>query len=156
VYKRYVVRLTQKERSQLETLVRSGRAHARKLLYARILLKADADGRDQWTDERIAEAFEISTATVARERRRFCEDGLEVALMPKKPGRPRRRVLDGRAEAHLIALSCSDPPEGRECWSMRLLADRMVELGHVDTVSHETIRRTLKKTSSSLTSSASG
>ena len=64
-----------------------------------------------------------------------------MALMPKKPGRPRRRVLDGRAEAHLIALSCSDPPEGRERWSMRLLADRMVELGHVDTVSHETIRR---------------
>ena len=156
MYKKYVVRLTERERSQLETLVRRGRAHARKLLYARILLKADSDGPDRWTDERIAEALEVSTATVARERRRFCEDGLKVALMPKKPGRPRRRVLDGRAEAHLIALSCSNPPEGRERWSMRLLADRMVELGHVDTVSHETIRRTLKKTSSSLTSSASG
>jgi hypothetical protein len=92
MYKKYVVRLTEKERSQLETLlVRSGRAHARRLLYARILLKADADGPDQWTDERIAEAFEVSTATAARQRRRFCEDGLEVALMPKKPGRPRRR-----------------------------------------------------------------
>ena len=151
MYKKYVVRLTQEQRTQLETLVRRGRAHTRKLLYARILLKADADGPDQWTDERIAEALEVSTATVARERRRYCEDGLEVALMPKKPGRPRRRVLDGRAEAHLIALSCSAPPEGRERWSMRLLADRMVELGHVDTVSHETIRRTLKKTLSSLT-----
>ncbi len=154
--KRYVVYLTGEERERLEDLVRRGRAHARRLLYARILLKADADGPDRWTDERIAEAFEVSTATVARERRRYCEDGLEVALMPKKPGRPRRRVLDGRAEAHLLALSCSDPPEGRERWSMRLLADRMVELGHVDTVSHETIRRTLKKTLSSHTSSASG
>ena len=156
IYKKYVVRLTEEERGRLETLVRRARAHTRKLLYARILLKADADGPDRWTDERIAEALEVSTATVARERRRFCEDGLEVALMPKKPGRPRRRVLDGRAEAHLIALSCSEPPEGRERWSMRLLADRMIELGHVDTVSHETIRRTLKKTSSSHTSSASG
>ena len=154
--KKYVVRLSAEERGQLETLVRRGRAHARKLLYARILLKADADGPDRWTDERIAEALEISTATVARERRRYCEDGFEVALMPKKPGRPRRRVLDGPAEAHLIALSCSEPPEGRERWSMRLLADRMVELGHVDTISYETVRRTLKKTASSHTSSASG
>ena len=156
MYKKYVVRLTEKERSQLETLVRRGRAHTRKLLYARILLKADADGPDRWTDERIAEALEVSTATVARERRRFCEEGLEVALMPKKPGRPRRRVLDGRAEAHLVALSCSEPPEGRERWSMRLLADRMVELGHVEALSHETVRRTLKKTRSSPISSASG
>jgi transposase len=156
MYKKYVVRLSEEQRTQLETLVRRGRAHARKLLYARILLKADADGPDHWTDERIADALEVSTATVARERRRFCEDGLEVALMPKKPGRPRRRVLDGRAEAHLIALSCSDPPKGRERWSMRLLADRMVELGHVEALSHETVRRTLKKTLSSRTSNASG
>ena len=156
MYKKYVVRLTEEERNKLETVVRRGRAHARKLLYARILLKADAHGPDQWTDERIAEAFEVSTATVARERRRFCEDGLEVALMPKKPGRPRRRVLDGRAEAHLIALSCSDPPEGRERWSLRLLADRMVELGYADALSYESVRRTLKKTNSNLISSASG
>ena len=154
--KKYVVRLTDEQREQIERLLRRGRAHARKLLYARILLKADADGPDRWTDERIAEAFEISTATVARERRRFCEEGLEVALMPKKPGRPRRRVLDGRAEAHLIALSCSSAPEGRDHWSVRLLADRMVELGYVESVSYETVRRTLKKTASSLTSSASG
>ena len=156
MYKKYVVRLTEDERGQLETLVRSGRAHARKLLYGRILLKADADGPDRWTDELIADALEVSTATVARERRRFCEEGLEVALMPRKPGRPRRRVLDGRAEAHLLALSCSEPPEGRERWSLRLLADRMVELGHADELSYETVRRTLKKTSSSHTSSASG
>lgn len=148
--KRYFVHLSEQERKQIEKLVRSGRAHARKLLYGRILLKADADGPDHWTDEWIAEAFEVSTATVARQRKRFCEEGLEVALMTKKPGRPRRRVLDGRAEAHLVALSCSDPPDGRERWSVRLLAEKMVEIGHVDTLSYETVRRTLKKTSSSL------
>lgn len=98
---------------------------------------------------------------MARQRKRFCEEGLEVALMTKKPGRPRRRVLDGRAEAHPLALSCSDPLEGRECWSMRLLAEKllaekMVEIGHVDELSYETVRRTLKKTSSSLISSSSG
>jgi transposase len=155
--KRYVVRLTDDERENLEALVRRGRAHARKLLYARILLKADAsEGGSAWTDERIAEALETSTATVARERRRFCEQGLEVALMPRKPGRPRRRVLDGRAEAHLVALACSEPPEGRESWTLRLLADRMVELGHAESVSHETVRRTLKKTSCVPTLSRSG
>lgn len=154
--KRYVVRLTDQERKQIEKLVRSGRAHARKLLYGRILSKADADGPDRWTDERIAEAFEVSTATVARQRKHFCEEGLEAALMTKKPGRPRRRVLDGRAEAHLVALCCSDPPDGRERWSMRLLVEKMVEIGHVDEVSYETVRRTLKKTNSSLISSSSG
>ena len=157
MHKRYVVRLTHEERANLEALVRRGRAHARKLLYARVLLKADAseDG-PAWTDERIAEAFEVSTATVARERRRFCEDGLEVALMPRKPGKPRRRVLDGRAEAHLVALSCSEPPEGRGSWTLRLLAERMVELGHVEGISYETVRRTLKKTVSGPISSRSG
>lgn len=93
---------------------------------------------------------------MARERRRFAEDGLEVALMAKKPGRPRRRVLDGRAEARLVALACSDPPEGRGSWTLRLLADRMVGLGHAGTVSRETVRKTLKKTSFGPTSSRSG
>jgi transposase len=154
--KKYRVRLTDQERNHLEKPVRKGKAHARKLTYdARILLKADEDG-PAWTDEHAADAFEVSVATIARERKRYCEEGLQIALMPKKPGLPRRRVLDGRAEAHLIALACSDPPEGRERWSMGLLADRMVELGHVDTTSYETVRRTLKKTSSNLTSSASG
>jgi len=156
MYKKYVVRLIKEEREQIEKLVRRGRAHARSLLYGRILLKADADGPDRWTDERIADALEVSTATVARQRQRFVEDGLEVALMAKKPGRPRRRVLDGRAEAHLVALSCSEPPEGRGSWTLRLLADRMVELGHVGGVSHETVRRTLKKTPSGPTWSRSG
>ncbi len=157
VNKRYVVRLTEEERVHLEGLLRRGKAHTRKLLYARILLKADAsEGGPAWTDERIAEAFGTSAATVARERRRFSEEGLEVALMPKKPGKPRRRVLDGRAEARLVALSCSEPPEGRAGWTLRLLADRMVELGHVEALSHETVRRTLKKTVSGPTSSRSG
>lgn len=94
--------------------MRRGRAHARKLLYARILLKSDvSEEGPAWTDERIAEALETSVDMVARERRRFFEDGLEVALMPRKPGRPRRRVLDGRAEARLGALACSEPREGR-------------------------------------------
>lgn len=149
--KKYRVRLTNEERNHLEKLLRKGKAHARKLLYARILLKADENGPASWTDEQIADAFEVSVATVARERRRYCEEGLEVALLPKKPGRPRRRVLDGRAEAHLIALACSSPPEGRGRWPLRLLADRMVELGYVESLSHETVRRTLKKTNSSLT-----
>ena len=152
MYKSYVVRLTDEERGRIGTLLRHGRAHARSQLYARILLKVDAsEGGPAWTDERIAEAMETSTDTVARERRRFVEDGLEVALMAKKPGKPRRRVLDGRAEANLVALSCSEPPEGRASWTLRLLADRMVELGHVGGVSRETVRRTLKKTSSSPT-----
>jgi hypothetical protein len=86
----------------------------------------------------------VSVATVARERQRYFEEGLEVALMSKKPGLARRRVLNGRAEAHLIALSCSDPPKGRDRWSWRLLADRMVELGYAEPVSYETVRRTLK------------
>jgi transposase len=154
--KKYRVRLTDEERNHLEKLVRKGKAHARKLLYARILLKADENGPASWTDERIADALEVSVATVARERRRYCEDGLEVALLPKKPGRPRRRILDGRAEAHLIALACSNAPEGRDHWPLRLLADRMVELGYVESLSYETVRRTLKKTASSRTSSASG
>ncbi len=158
MYKRYVVLLTDEERKRIEKLVRRGRTHARSLLYARILLKADASPKrgPAWTDERIADALETSAATVARERRRFVEDGLEVALMAKKPGRPRRRVLDGRAEARLVALSCSEPPGGRGGWTLRLLAERMVELGHVDGISYETVRRTLKKTSFGLTSSRSG
>jgi hypothetical protein len=89
----------------------------------------------------MADALETSTDTVARERRGFCEDGLEVALMARKPGRPRRRVLDGRAEARLVALACSEPPEGRPRWTLRLLVDRMVKLGIVEGFSHETVRR---------------
>jgi hypothetical protein len=159
MHKKYIVRLTEEQRGRLQTLVRRGRrAHARKLLYARILLKADADGSERWTDTR-GSPKPSSRFPPPRWPARggvFARMGWRWRLCPRKPGRPRRRVLDGRAEAHLIALSCSDPPEGRERWSMRLLADRMVELGHVESVSYETVRRTLKKTASSHTSSASG
>jgi transposase len=115
------------------------------------LLKADqADGGPAWPDERIAEAFEVGLSTTARLRQRFVEQGLEAALSRQQQARPSRtRKLDGRAEARLIALACSAPPEGRREWTMRLLADRLVELEVVESVSDETVRRVLKKTYSS-------
>jgi transposase len=135
----------------LHDLIAAGKAAAKKLAHARILLKADAaPGGPNWTDERIAQAVEVSTDTVARVRQRFVEHGLEAALVRKQQDRPSRQpVLDGRAEARLIALACSAPPEGRPEWTMQLLADRLVELKVVDTVSDETVRRALKKTRSS-------
>jgi transposase len=149
--KKYKVTLTAEERQQLRDLIAAGKAAAPKLTHARILLKADAaDGGPSWPDERIAEAVEVSVATVERLRQRFVEQGLEAALGRKKQDRPSRpRKLDGRAEARLIALACSAPPEGRKEWTLRLLADRLVELDIVDTICHETVRRVLKKTNSS-------
>ena len=129
-------------------MITSGKAAAQKLAHARILLKADAapDGPG-WTDEPIAEAVEVSVATVERVRRRFVEQGLEAALVRKPQDRPSRLPkLDGRAEAHLVALACSKPPGGRDEWTMQLLADRLVELRVVDSISDETVRRTLQKT----------
>lgn len=146
--KRYVVKLTNQERERLLKLLRSGMAPARTLNHARILLKADADGPDRWTDERIAQALDTSVATVGRARKRFFRQGLEAALERSLPDRVYERSLDGRAEARLIALACSEAPEGRDRWSLRLLADKAVELGIVGAVSHETVRKTLKKTSS--------
>lgn len=145
--KRYVVELTNEERKRLGKLVSSGTAPARMLNRARVLLKADAQGHDRWTDERIARALDTSVATVGRVRKRFCRQGLEAALKRSLPDRVYERSLDGRAEARLIALACSEAPEGRDRWSMRLLADKAVELGIVGSVSHETVRKTLKKTS---------
>lgn len=149
--KKYTVTLILEERQQLHDLIAAGKAAAKKLAHARILLKADAaPGGPNWTDERIAQAVEVSTDTVARIRQRFVEHGLEAALVRKQQDRPSRQpVLDGRAEARLIALACSAPPEGRQEWTMQLLADRLVELKVVDTVSDETVRRALKKTRSS-------
>ena len=149
--KKYKVTLTPEERQQLHELIAAGKGSAKKLAHARILLKADAapDGPG-WADARIAEATEVSVATVERVRQRFVEQGLEEALGRKKPDRPSRpRKLDGRAEARLIALACSAPPEGRQEWTMQLLADTLVELRVVDAVSDETVRRALKKTRSS-------
>lgn len=149
--KKYKVTLTSEERHQLRDLIAAGRAAASKLAHARILLKADAaDGGPAWADERIADALEVSTDTVARVRQRFVEQGLEAALSRKTPARPPRvPKLDGRAEARLIALACSAPPDGRARWTLKLLADKLVELEVVDAVSDETVRRALKKTRSS-------
>ena len=149
--KKYKVTLTAEERQQLHDLVNTGKAAAKKLAHARILLKADAapDG-PAWTDEQIAEAVEVSRATVERVRQRFVEQGLDAALSRKPRERPARQPkLDGRGEARLIALACSAPPQGRKEWTMKLLADRLVELEVVDTISDETVRRVLKKTRSS-------
>ena len=147
--KKYRVTLTAEERLALSDLIAAGKAAAQKLAHARILLKADADeGAPAWPDHRIAEAVEVSVATVERVRQRFVEQGLAAALVRKPQGRPSRpRKLDGRAEAHLVALACSKPPEGRDEWTMQLLADKLVELQIVESISDETVRRTLQKTS---------
>jgi transposase len=148
--KKYKVTLTAEERNSLQILIAS-KVAAKKIVHARILLKADATpGGPAWTDARIAEAFEVDVSTVERLRERFVEQGLDAALDRKKQDRPsRQRTLDGKAEARLIALTCSEPPTGRVRWTLRLLADKLVELEIVDTVSTETIRRALKKTNSS-------
>ena len=146
--KRYRVTLTPAEREQLAGMRRRGRIDARVLVHARILLKADEGAsRAGWTDARIAEALECGTATVERVRRRFVEEGFEAALRPKPTTRTYVRKLDGKGEARLITLACSDPPEGRSRWSLRLLAGRLVALGVVENISHEAVRRTMKKTS---------
>jgi transposase len=149
--KKFKVTLTASERQLLQKLISAGKAAAKKLIHARILLKADAaKGGPAWSDSHIAKAVEVHADTVARVRQRFVEQGLEAALVRKQQEKPsRERVLDGRAEAKLIALACSAAPEGREAWTMQLLADKLVELKIVDSVSDETVRRVLKKTRSS-------
>ena len=149
--KKYRVTLTAAEREELEGLLVRGKADVRKLKHAQVLLKADgAPGGPGWTDERIAAAISVGVATVERLRQRFVEEGLAAALSPYRGGkRIYEHKLDGEQEARLVALACSAPPEGRGRWSLRLLASRMVELGHSDVLSHETVRRTLKKTPSS-------
>jgi transposase len=146
---KYRVTLCAEERQLLQGLIADGKAAAKKLAHARILLKADAaEGGPAWPDVRIAEALEVSTDTVGRVRQRFVEQGLEAALVRKpKHGRGRRGLLEGCPEARLIALACSAPPEGRKEWTMQMLADRLVELEVVPSVSDETVRRALKKTS---------
>jgi transposase len=150
MHNRYVVALTDDERVSLEGLIAAGTAPARKLTHARILLKADAQPCGPgWVDERIAEAVEVSQPTVARVRRRCVEGGVEAALNRRAPRREYRRKLDGEQEARLLAVVCSKPPEGEARWTLRLLADKLVELEVVEEVSYQTVRRTLKKTRSS-------
>jgi len=148
--KKYIVTLMEEERQMLQEMLSRGKAAARKLTHARILLKADAAaGGPGWKDESIAEALEVGRATVERVRKAFVEEGLERALDRRKPRRQYQRKLDGDGEAHLVALACQKPPEGRSRWTLQLLADRMVQLEYVDRISYQTVRRTLKKTNSS-------
>ena len=145
--KKYHVTLTAEERAELEQLLGKGKAAATKLAHARVLLKADeSPGGPGLSDAQIVEAVEVSRNTVCRVRERFVEQGLEAALVRKPAARAYARKLDGRGEAHLVALACSRPPEGRKRWTMQLLADRVVALGHADALSDETVRRVLKKT----------
>jgi DNA-binding transcriptional ArsR family regulator len=149
--KKYPVILNESEREELKRLIAAGTAPARKLTHARILLKADQSSEGPgWVDEQVAEAVEMSQPTVSRVRKRYFEEGLEAALNRRPPNREYRRKLDGEQEARLIALACSEPPEGQARWSLRLLADKLVELEVVDEeLSYQTVRRTLKKTPSS-------
>ncbi len=144
---KYAVRLTDEQRAALRTLVGRGMAPARRLSHARILLKADqGEGGAAWSDAAIAGALEIHPATVARVRQQFVAEGLDAALDRRAPRREYARKLDGEQEAHLIALTCGTPPSGRARWSLRLLADELVRLEVVDTVSYETVRQTLQQT----------
>jgi transposase len=148
--KQFHVRLTDDDRQHLEVLLAGGTAPTRTLTHARILLKVDEGPvGPAWTDARVAEALEICPATVERVRARWATEGLEAALTHRPPARTRPRRLDGRQEAHLVALVCGDPPAGCSRWTLRLLADRLVELEIAETVSYQTVRRTLKKIASS-------
>jgi len=142
--------LSEEQRAELRGLVGSGTAPARMLTRARILLKADhGEGGAGWSDAAIVGALDVNPSTVLRVRRRFVAEGLAATLARKRPDRVYERALDGAQEAHLIALACSEAPDGADRWSLRLLADELVRLEVVETISHETVRQTLKKTSSS-------
>ena len=155
--KRYAVELAEEERRYLKGLIAAGTAPASKLAHARVLLKADqAPGGPGWVDTAIAQAVEVSQPTVFRVRRQYLEQGLDAALNRRPPSRQYERKLTGEQEVRLIALSCSEPPTGRARWSLRLLADRLVELEIVDAVSYQTVRRVLKKTRSSRGARSSG
>lgn len=155
--KRYRVTLTQEERTELKALIAAGKGAANKLLHARILLKADqAKGGPGWQDQKIADALECGTATIERVRKRFVEEGFESALVRRPTSRTYLRKIDGQAEAHLVAVCCSDPPQGRRRWTLKMLADKLVALGQVKRVSRETVRQTLKKTNSNPGSSRVG
>jgi hypothetical protein len=148
--KKYVVMLPEPARAQLHSLIGSGTAPARTLTHARVLLKANqGEAGPGWTDGAIAAALEVDPTTVARIRRLYVTDGLDAALRRKAPDRAYERKLDGQQEARLLAVACSAPPAGQQRWTLRLLADKLVELEVVDAVSPETVRRALKQTRSS-------
>lgn len=145
--KKYRVRLSEEERNELEGLVKKGKEAACKRMHAQILLKADEGELGPcWKDEEIVKALDVSVSTVERLRERLVTQGLASALNRAPVDRSARRKLDGEQEAHLIALACSEPPEGRARWTLELLANRMVELKYVESLSDESVRRVLKKT----------
>ena len=145
--RKYRVQLTGEERQELKALVSRGRAAAYRQTHARILMLSDeAQGGGAMRDEEIAGSLQIGSATVERVRRRCVEEGVEAALGRREQLRRRPKKLDGSGEAHLIALACSEPPEGRASWTLKLLADRLVEREIVESISPETVRQTLKKT----------
>jgi len=149
--KTYIVELTSEERNQLKRMINTGRTAAYNQRHARILLLADQNSKAAaMKDDDVAKAVGCSRVTVERVRKRFVEEGLQEALARHKSHRHYQRKLDGKSEAHLIALACSEPPEGQKRWTLRLLADRMVALEYVDSLSYQTVRRTLKKTNLSL------
>ncbi len=151
MYQKYFVSLTTEERTYLEKLISSGNAPARKVQRARILLKSDCgEGGPNWSYEAICNAFDVNAVTVTNIRKAFSEGGLEKALNRKKPKREYEHRLDGHAEAHLVALVCGEAPEGYDRWTLRLIQDRVVKLEIVESISHETIRTTLKKMNLSL------
>jgi hypothetical protein len=148
--KQYVVRLSEEERASLRTLISRGEAPARAQTHARILLKANrGEAGPEWTDGAISTALEVDPTTVARVRKLSVTEGLEAALHRRAPDRVYRRKLDGEQEARLVAVACGEPPKGQKRWTLRLLADKLVELAVVEAVSYETVRRTLKQTGSS-------
>lgn len=143
--KRYIVALSEEERQHLETFIRTGRRGARQINHAHILLKADINQpHGGFRDTQIQEALDVSVRTIERVRQRFVEEGLDSSIN-HRPGAGRKRKITGEQEAHLIALRCRQPPVGHARWTLRLLADQMVELGYIDQLSHETVRQTLKK-----------
>ena len=155
---KYRFSLTQEERDELKTIVAKGKHSSQKVLNALILLNYDENAPEPRTlgEQDIAKVLNVSQMKIHRTKQRFVEEGLDVALNGRKGTRVYKRKADGDFEAHLVALSCSDPPEGHAQWSLRLLADKVVELGYIDSVSHETIRRVLKKTKLNLGGQSGG
>lgn len=144
--KKYIVDLSEEERQSLLKLATIGKHAAYKINHARILLKADINQADGgWSDVAISKALDLSTSTIVRVRQRFVEEGFEASLNYRRGRGRKQRRLDGEKEAHLLAIACSEAPSGRERWTLRMLADKMVELKYVESISYETVRQTLKK-----------
>ena len=146
--KKYIVNLSEAEQKSLKKLTTTGKTAAYKISHGRVLLLADINqSKESWSDDAIASALGISIPTVERVRRRFVTEGIDSALNYRQGRGRKQKRLDGNGEAHLLAIACSEAPQGRERWTLRMLADKMVELNYVESISHETVRQTLKKMS---------